>query len=93
MYFPFEPGRILTKVMALQGALGYNTSKMEEPIGLCETCRHTQAIRSNRGSVFYLCRLSFTDRRFAKYPRLPVRECSGYAKRDDSAEPASPTAL
>jgi len=46
--------------------------------GLCATCRHMQLIRSDRGSVFYLCRISFTDERFPKYPRLPVRECEGY---------------
>jgi len=33
---------------------------------------------SDRGSVFYLCELSFRDLRFPKYPRLPVLTCSGY---------------
>jgi hypothetical protein len=47
-------------------------------IGLCETCRHARVIRSDRGSVFYLCQLSFTDPSFSKYPRLPVMECGGY---------------
>jgi len=35
-------------------------------------------MRSDRGSVFYLCERSFTDASFAKYPRLPVLECRGY---------------
>jgi hypothetical protein len=35
-------------------------------------------MESDRGSVFLLCKLSFEDARFPKYPRLPVRECSGY---------------
>jgi hypothetical protein len=47
--------------------------------GLCETCRHSRTIVSDRGSVFYLCQLSFHDPRFWKYPALPVLECSGYA--------------
>ncbi|HEV3329417.1 MAG TPA: hypothetical protein VG096_00440 [Bryobacteraceae bacterium] len=55
---------------------------MDAKIGLCETCRNVQVIRSERGSIFYLCRLHFTDDRFPKYPRLPVVECSGYRPRD-----------
>jgi hypothetical protein len=35
-------------------------------------------IKSDRGSSFYLCQLSATDARFAKYPRLPVLQCVGY---------------
>lgn len=46
--------------------------------GLCTDCRFAAVIRSDRGSVFYQCRLSFTDPRFDKYPRLPVRNCPGY---------------
>jgi hypothetical protein len=35
-------------------------------------------IRSDKGSLFYLCKLSATDPRFVKYPRLPVVSCPGY---------------
>jgi CRISPR-associated endoribonuclease Cas6 len=49
--------------------------------GLCATCKHTSVIRSDRGSVFYLCQLSATDPRFPKYPRLPVLTCPGYKRR------------
>ena len=35
-------------------------------------------IRSDRGSTFYRCRLSDSDPRFPKYPRLPVLQCAGY---------------
>ena len=52
-------------------------SVMAEP-GLCANCRHARIIRSDRGSVFYLCELSFTDVHFPKYPRLPVLACNGY---------------
>lgn len=48
--------------------------------GLCDDCQHARIIRSDRASAFLQCQLSFTDPRFAKYPRLPVRTCSGYVK-------------
>jgi hypothetical protein len=35
-------------------------------------------IRARR-STFYMCQLSFSDERFAKYPRLPVVRCIGYS--------------
>ena len=50
------------------------------PIGLCEDCANAKIVRSDRDSVFYQCRLSATDPRFPKYPRLPVLTCSGYRK-------------
>jgi len=46
--------------------------------GLCRDCRYSRAIESDRGSVFFMCELSFEDPRFAKYPRLPVLACGGY---------------
>ena len=51
---------------------------MTTPRGLCGSCTHAQEITSAKGSVFVLCRLSTTDPRFPKYPRLPVIACSGY---------------
>jgi len=47
--------------------------------GLCGGCEHVQQLTSSRGSTFYLCRLSFADSRFARYPPLPVLACSGFA--------------
>jgi hypothetical protein len=41
---------------------------------------HAHVITSARGSTFTLCKLSFVDTRFAKYPVLPVRQCDGYAR-------------
>jgi hypothetical protein len=46
--------------------------------GLCGSCEHVQRVTSARGSTFYLCRLSFVDARFARYPPLPVLACSGF---------------
>jgi hypothetical protein len=49
-------------------------------VGLCADCVHARMVESDRGSVFWRCELSVRDPRFPKYPRLPVRECSGYKK-------------
>jgi len=57
------------------------TAPPEIRVGLCATCIHARVIRSDRGAVFYLCQLSATDPRFAKYPRLPVLACDGYRQR------------
>jgi hypothetical protein len=51
-------------------------------IGLCATCRHMEAVHSQRGSTFYRCGLSDRDPRFRRYPVLPVIACSGYARTD-----------
>ena len=47
-------------------------------IGLCADCEFMRKIQSDRGSVFYQCRLSATNPKFPKYPRLPVLTCEGY---------------
>jgi hypothetical protein len=49
-----------------------------ERAGLCASCAHVQVVASDRGSRFYLCRLSLTDPRFRRYPPLPVLACPGY---------------
>ena len=46
--------------------------------GLCRDCRYSKQIESDRGSVFFRCELSLQNPQFPKYPRLPVRDCSGY---------------
>lgn len=51
-----------------------------EAVGLCFDCVNARVIRSDRGSIFYLCGLSATDPTFAKYPRLPVVSCTGYQR-------------
>jgi hypothetical protein len=54
--------------------------------GLCDHCQHSRRVGAARGSVFRLCLLHERDARFAKYPGLPVLECSGYEKK--LSEPA-----
>jgi hypothetical protein len=51
--------------------------------GLCASCVHVKVVTSSTGSTFVLCSLAATDRRFAKYPRLPVVACGGYVSRAD----------
>jgi hypothetical protein len=41
-------------------------------------------VPNRRGSVFSMCERSKTDERFPKYPRLPVRECSGYLRKENA---------
>ena len=53
--------------------------------GLCDSCRHQRVIANTRGSEFSLCERSKTDERFPKYPRLPVRRCSGYERAGPAA--------
>jgi hypothetical protein len=48
--------------------------------GLCATCAHVNIIASDRGSRFYMCRLSSTDPRFPRYPLIPVAACAGYRR-------------
>lgn len=56
----------------------------DERIGLCRSCRHARIVETPR-SRFWLCRLSATDSRFDRYPRLPVLRCEGH-------EPGTPDA-
>jgi hypothetical protein len=46
--------------------------------GLCASCINARIIENRHGSRFYMCVLSKTDKRFAKYPQLPVISCIGY---------------
>ena len=55
-----------------------------DSIGLCAHCQHSRKIQSDRGSVFFLCKLSESDSSFPKYPRLPVLSCRGYTPASDS---------
>jgi hypothetical protein len=61
---------------------------VEQGVGLCARCAHALVIRNDRGSRFFLCRLSATDTRYPKYPPLPVRRCLGFVESppDDDAD-------
>lgn len=53
--------------------------RLSVPAGLCSTCEHLRLLSSAR-SVFVRCGLAETDRRFSRYPPLPVAACPGYAE-------------
>jgi len=55
------------------------------PAGLCDSCRHQRLVPNTRGSTFSLCERSKTDPAYPRYPRLPVRECTGYEPRPPEA--------
>jgi hypothetical protein len=50
--------------------------------GLCASCIHVKKVTSDRGSVFYMCLMSFERADFPKYPRLPVLSCICYQARN-----------
>ena len=51
------------------------------PIGLCSSCALQRLIRSGRGSEFSMCERGLRgEAGYAKYPRLPVTGCAGYAR-------------
>jgi hypothetical protein len=46
--------------------------------GLCDSCRQQKLVPNTRGSVFSLCLRSRQDRRYPRYPRVPVLSCPGH---------------
>lgn len=58
--------------------------------GLCPTCVHARRVRSARGSDFLMCARSKDDRRYPKYPRLPVTNCPGFEEREVAVDANSP---
>jgi hypothetical protein len=52
--------------------------------GLCDSCVHQRIVRNTRGSSFSLCERSKTDPAFPRYPPVPVVECPGYERREDT---------
>lgn len=46
--------------------------------GLCAMCANVRIVGNRRGSTFFLCGLAEVDRRFPKYPPLPVLRCPGF---------------
>jgi hypothetical protein len=48
------------------------------PPSLCESCALMREVVTPKGSRFFLCTMSATDRRYAKYPPQPIVRCEGY---------------
>jgi hypothetical protein len=65
-------------------------------VGLCATCRLAVVQTSAKGGRFWRCRLAERDKRFLRYPPLPVLRCSGAVPgppdvSDPDVGPAGPT--
>jgi len=54
---------------------------------LCLTCAHCEEVVSSKGSRFLLCRKSFEDRRYPKYPPQPVVRCAGFDQKEEARPP------
>ena len=77
----------MTRVHALEGNVMTDVPDPDSGSpGLCAHCKHVRIIRSDRGSIFYLCRQSATDPVYPQYPRLPVLSCRGHEAREDGAD-------
>ena len=53
--------------------------------GLCGSCRHARRLTTASGAEFVQCRLAESDRRFPKWPRLPVLSCAGHESGEGEA--------
>ena len=56
--------------------------------GLCPYCENHRKVQSSKGSVFVLCKLSERNPDYARYPRLPVWQCPGFAAQGSEADRA-----
>ena len=63
-----------------QGTLSIMVLKTLNMLGPQHGYGLARRIESRRGSAFYLCGRAETDPAYARYPRLPVRECPGYER-------------
>jgi hypothetical protein len=50
--------------------------------GLCARCRFAHEQVSAGGSRFWRCLRADDDGAFARYPRLPILRCAGFAAND-----------
>lgn len=55
--------------------------------GLCAVCTHVRRIENRRGSVFFLCQLSYVDPAFRRYPPIPVLQCRGFEPTASAPDP------
>jgi hypothetical protein len=62
------------------------------PNGLCDRCRQQRLVPNTRGSVFSLCQRSRDDRRYPRYPPIPVLSCPGFDPGPDLPAPEAPPA-
>jgi len=66
--------------------LGQNGTVPGSRNGLCAECQHCRIVKTER-STFFLCRRSFTQPEYPKYPPVPVIQCRGYEPGSDEGPP------
>jgi hypothetical protein len=54
------------------------SNSLQTEAGLCARCLHARRTISKHGGTFILCKLAEIERRFPKYPLLPILSCEGY---------------
>jgi len=59
-------------------------------VGLCSRCHFAAQVPSSRGAQFWRCLRAADDRRFSKYPSLPVLLCHGFEALGPAATLAKP---
>ena len=64
-------------------------SRLAPEAGLCEQCSWGRRLENRTGSAFWQCQRASEDRRYRRYPQLPVRECAGFEASNSSRPPAS----
>jgi len=56
-------------------------------VGLCAVCSYGRHLEARKGTEYWSCERSRSDRRFRQYPGLPVLRCPGFEERDSSSLP------
>ena len=54
--------------------------KLGADTGLCESCRYAKLNETRRGTAYVRCTRAAWDRRFPRYPKLPVADCAGFER-------------
>ena len=68
--------RILRIMPDLPSGAGW--LKLGASPGLCRACRHAKLTETSRGTAYVRCTRAAWDRALARYPRLPVTQCTGF---------------
>jgi hypothetical protein len=53
---------------------------------MCGKCQHASVKGTNRGTSYLRCTRAAWDDRLVRYPRLPVRDCPGFAAEGDAPD-------
>jgi hypothetical protein len=57
----------------------FNAAGLPVEAGRCAACRYASVKTTHRETTYLRCTRAAWDDRLAKYPRLPVSDCVGFA--------------